>query len=210
MLCALDDDCAYDETTVTISCGGHSFTAKGRRITQMGWRRIWHSFRGSLGGRLAEEEETELPAFPDDVAEGMECPFPRAEVCEGRTTPPAHYTEGTILHAMETAGVQDMPGDAERKGIGTPATRASILEKLIETRLIERIGDRRKKVLMPTAKGKALTAILPEKLQSPLLTAEWEQRLKRIEHRVYRQERAAQGRGGAGAGADQCARRGEL
>ena len=182
MLCALDDDCAYDETTVTISCGGHSFTAKGRRITQMGWRRIWHSFRGSLGGRLAEEEETELPAFPDDVAEGMECPFPRAEVCEGRTTPPAHYTEGTILHAMETAGVQDMPGDAERKGIGTPATRASILEKLIETRLIERIGDRRKKVLMPTAKGKALTAILPEKLQSPLLTAEWEQRLKRIEH----------------------------
>ena len=100
MLCALDDDCAYDETTVTISCGGHSFTAKGRRITQMGWRRIWHSFRGSLGGRLAEEEETELPAFPDDVAEGMECPFPRAEVCEGRTTPPAHYTEGTILHAI--------------------------------------------------------------------------------------------------------------
>lgn len=181
MLCALDDDCAYDETTVTISCGGHSFTAKGRRITQMGWRRIWHSFCGSLGGRLAEEEETELPALPDDVTEGMECPFPRAEVCEGRTTPPAHYTEGAILHAMETAGVQDMPEDAERKGIGTPATRASILEKLIETRLIERIGDRRKKVLVPTAKGKALTAILPEKLQSPLLTAEWEQRLKRIE-----------------------------
>ena len=181
MLCALDDDCAYDETTVTISCGGHSFTAKGRRITQMGWRRIWHSFRGSLGGRLAEEEETDLPALPDDVTEGMECPFPKAEVCEGRTTPPVHYTEGAILHAMETAGRQDMPGDAERKGIGTPATRASILEKLIETRLIERIGDRRKKVLVPTAKGKALTAILPEKLQSPLLTAEWEQRLKRIE-----------------------------
>ena len=111
---------------------------------------------------------------------------------------------------MESAGAKDMPEDTERKGIGTPATRASILEKLIETRLIERIGDRRKKVLMPTAKGKALTAILPEKLQSPLLTAEWEQRLKRIEHRVYRQERAAQGRGGAGAGADQCARRGEL
>ena len=181
MLCALDDACVYDETAVTISCGGHSFTAKGKRITAMGWRRIWHSFRGSLGGRLAEEEETELPVLPDDVTEGMECPFPSAKVCEGRTTPPAHYTEGTILHAMETAGVQDMHGDAERKGIGTPATRASILEKMIETRLIERIGDRRKKVLVPTAKGKALTAILPEKLQSPLLTAEWEQRLKRIE-----------------------------
>lgn len=181
MLCALDDNCEYDETTVTISCGGHSFTAKGKRITTMGWQRIWHSFRGSLGGRLAEETQDGLPAIPDDVTEGMAYSFHKTEVCEGHTTPPARYTEGSILHAMETAGVQDMPENAEHKGIGTPATRASILEKLIETKLIERIGNRRRKFLVPTAKGKALTAILPEKLRSPLLTAEWEQRLKRIE-----------------------------
>ena len=85
------------------------------------------------------------------------------------------------MHAMETAGKEDIPEDAEHKGIGTPATRASILEKLIETRLIERVGDRRRKVLLPTAKGKALAAVLPEALCSALLTAQWEQRLKDIE-----------------------------
>ena len=82
---------------------------------------------------------------------------------------------------METVGKEDIPEDAEHKGIGTPATRASILEKLIETRLIERVGDRRRKVLLPTAKGKALAALLPETLCSALLTAQWEQRLKDIE-----------------------------
>lgn len=89
---------------------------------------------------------------------------------------------------METAGAEDMPEDAEHKGIGTPATRAAILEKLLETKLVERTGDRRKRILIPTAKGKALTAILPEKLLSPQLTAEWEQRLKRIEKGEERPE----------------------
>ena len=74
-----------------------------------------------------------------------------------------------------------MPDDAEHKGIGTPATRAAILEKLLETKLVERTGDRRKRILTPTAKGKALASVLPEKLMSAQLTAEWEQRLKRIE-----------------------------
>ena len=91
-------------------------------------------------------------------------------------------TENTILHDMETAGVKDMPEDAERKGIGTPATRAAILEKLIETGLIERKGDRKQKVLVPTQMGMALASVLPEDLLSPKLTADWENRLKRIEH----------------------------
>ena len=108
--------------------------------------------------------------------------FPRAELTEGKTTPPAHHTEDTILHAMETAGVEDMPEDAEHKGIGTPATRASILEKLLETKLVERTGDRRKRVLIPTAKGKALASVLPARLCSAQLTADWEQRLKHIEN----------------------------
>ena len=83
---------------------------------------------------------------------------------------------------MEKAGAEDMPEDAEHKGIGTPATRAAILEKLLETKLVERVGDKRKKVLIPTAKGRALASVLPEKLCSAKLTAEWEQRLKQIEH----------------------------
>jgi DNA topoisomerase-3 len=78
---------------------------------------------------------------------------------------------------METAGVDDMPEDSEHKGIGTPATRATILEKLLETKLVERTGERRKRVLIPTTKGKALASVLPERLCSPQLTADWEQRL---------------------------------
>lgn len=120
-------------------------------------------------------------SLPDDLKEGDEIALPRAELAEGKTTPPAHHTEDTILHAMETAGADDMPDDAEHKGIGTPATRAAILEKLLETKLVERTGDRRKRILTPTAKGKALASVLPEKLMSAQLTAEWEQRLKRIE-----------------------------
>ena len=89
---------------------------------------------------------------------------------------------------METAGAADIPENAERKGIGTPATRAAILEKLIETKLIERIGEKRKKVLVPTTKGKALAAVLPESLRSPLLTSAWEQRLQQIEQGVEKSE----------------------
>ena len=107
-----------------------------------------------------------------DLAEGAKLPILRVSIEEGKTTPPPHHTEGTaLLHAMETAGAADMPEAAERKGIGTPATRgAAILVKPIETKPIERVGGKRKKVLVPTTKGKALAAVLPESLRSPLLT----------------------------------------
>ena len=181
LLCALDDACIEEETVMHIECAGHDFTAKGKRMVQMGFKRFGSAFRGSLGNRLVEEREEHPLPLPEGIGEGYECPFPKASISEGQTTPPAHHTEGTLLHAMETAGKEDIPEDAEHKGIGTPATRASILEKLIETRLIERVGDRRRKVLLPTAKGKALAAVLPETLCSALLTAQWEQRLKDIE-----------------------------
>lgn len=181
LLCAMDDPFVYDEITVVVSCGGTDFKMKGRKILQMGWKRIWEAFRGSLGGHAPEEEKEDVPSIPENLTEGTEFALPRPELAEGKTTPPAHHTEDTILHAMETAGEKDMPDDAEHKGIGTPATRASILEKLLETKLVERTGDRRKRILVPTAKGKALMAVLPEKLRSAQMTAEWEQRLKRIE-----------------------------
>ena len=181
LLCAVSDPCLYDETVVTLRCGSHDFSAKGKQVRQIGWRAIWYTFRGSLLSRIAEAE-TESTAIPDGITEGLEMPFPGTEVCEGKTTPPARYSENTILHDMETAGVKDMPEDAERKGIGTPATRAAILEKLIETGLIERKGDRKQKVLVPTQMGMALASVLPEDLLSPKLTADWENRLKRIEH----------------------------
>ena len=181
LLCAMDEPFVVDETTVTVACAGREFKLKGKKILQTGWQRIWQAFRGSIGRRAPDEDDEKTPSLPDDLKEGDEIALPRAELAEGKTTPPAHHTEDTILHAMETAGADDMPDDAEHKGIGTPATRAAILEKLLETKLVERTGDRRKRILTPTAKGKALASVLPEKLMSAQLTAEWEQRLKRIE-----------------------------
>ena len=189
LLCAMDLPFSCDETLAVLECAGSSFRLKGKTVIQMGWQRIWQAFRGSAGGRIVEEPSEHVRKLPDAIKEGLEYPFVKAELEEGRTTPPAHHTEDTLLHAMEKAGAEDMPDDAEHKGIGTPATRAAILEKLLETKLVERVGDKRKKVLIPTAKGRALASVLPEKLCSARLTAEWEQRLKRIEHG---EEQAAQ------------------
>ena len=185
LLCALGQPCVREETTVTVECAGSEFQMKTRKMVEPGWQRIWQAFRENIGNRVPRENEPDEDVREMDLPgwrEGDEVPFPRAELTEGKTTPPAHHTEDTILHAMETAGVEDMPEDAEHKGIGTPATRASILEKLLETKLVERTGDRRKRVLIPTAKGKALASVLPARLCSAQLTADWEQRLKRIEN----------------------------
>ncbi len=181
LICAIDEPCVYEETTAVITCAGHEFRSTGKTILQMGWKRIWQAFLGSIGSRAQEKGTDEAHQLPEYLAEGTEFPFPNASLAEGKTSPPSHHTEDTILHAMETAGMEDMPEDAEHKGIGTPATRAAILEKLLETKLVERAGDRRKRILVPTAKGKALASVLPEKLCSARLTAEWEQRLKQIE-----------------------------
>jgi len=96
--------------------------------------------------------------------------------------PPKHYTEDTLLSAMETAGAKEMPDDAERKGLGTPATRAAILEKLVTTGFVERKRAKKTVNLIPSQIGMSLVTVLPEQLQSPLLTAEWENRLKQVEH----------------------------
>ena len=188
LLCAMDEPYICDETTVVLECAGTKFRLKGRKVEQMGWQRFWQAFRGSLGSHIPEEDGETVPPISRELKEGDEIALPRAEVTEGKTTPPSRHTEDTILHAMETAGAEEMPDDAEHKGIGTPATRAAILEKLLETRLAERVGEGRKRVLVPTAKGKALASVLPARLCSAQLTADWEQRLKRIEKG---QERAA-------------------
>ena len=157
----------YAETAVTVECGGHSFTTKGKMVLDVGWK--------------AYAEPTKDAALPDDLAQGQTLAVDAAQVKEGQTSPPKHYTEDTILASMESAGAEDMPEDAERKGIGTPATRAAILEKLVATGLVERKKARKITSLMPTQAGSSLVAVLPEALQSPLLTADWEQRLGQVE-----------------------------
>ena len=180
LICAVSDPCVYEDKTISVSCEDTVFTAKARNILQIGWKAVWNTYRGSIGNAGESEEEKVLP-FPEDLTEGSVLRNVRATVREGVTTPPRHYTEASILAAMESAGNTDMPEDAERKGIGTPATRAGILEKLVSEGLIERKGSGKAKALIPTEKGASLIAVLPEQLQSPLLTAEWEQKLKQIE-----------------------------
>ena len=166
------------ETTVALDCSGQQFTAKGKMVLQSGWKSVDEYFRGTITTRKMEKKiEAPLPRLEKD--QRFDSVTVRLE--EGKTTPPKLFTEDTLLSAMENAGLEDLPEDAERKGLGTPATRAGILEKLIKTELVERRGDKKLKTLQPTHKGVALATILPEQIKSPQMTAEWEEKLKRIE-----------------------------
>ena len=166
VLIAVSGEYGCADTVAEITCGGYVFTAKGKTVLDAGWRVY-----------LDKPEDKPLP----DLVEGAALPAPAGEVTEGKTKPPAAYSEDTLLHAMETAGGQDMPEDAERKGIGTPATRAAMIEKLVAGGFVERKKGRKTVSLVPVQAGVSLVTILPEQLQSPLLTAEWEHKLGRIE-----------------------------
>ena len=180
LICSVSDPYEYDETAVTVTCAGYTFTARGNHPVHMSWKAIDTAYRASLGSRAAQEKEEPVVELPE-LTVGQELKPVNALVKEGETTPPRRYTEDTLLSAMEHAGAADMPDDAERKGLGTPATRAGILEKLVEGKLMERSGRGKVKALVPTEKGMALAKVIPEVIQSPIMTAEWEQRLKRIE-----------------------------
>ena len=173
LLCASANPYEYEAVTANFDCGGHTFTAKGRRILSEGWREIERIFRSSL---KEKPEDTEsggvLPAF----TEGQTFRDVAVSVTEHFTSPPKPYTEDTLLLAMENAGKDDIPDEAERKGLGTPATRAAIIEKLVAAGFVERRGRN----LIPTKAGINLVTVLPEPLTSPMLTAEWEQKLTEI------------------------------
>ena len=167
LLCAVSETFRYTETVVTFVCGEHEFTAKGKTILQRGWKSYL--------------EQESIDKFLPDFSEGESVTVKEISIKNGKTTPPKRHTEDTVLSAMETAGKDDMPDDAERNGIGTPATRAAILEKLIAEGFVERKKHGKTTSLIPTHAGISLITVLPEQLQSPLLTAEWEYRLKQIE-----------------------------
>ena len=191
------------ETEARLDCGGNAFSAKGKTILHMGWRAYTEK---------GKQDNTTLP----ELSEGQTLPVSSCAVREGKTTPPKHFTEDTLLSAMETAGANyrvptksndfvgkggaaervsfspqggnkryaacdDAPEAAERRGLGTPATRAAVIEKLVATGFAERKKAKKSVRLVPTEAGVSLITVLPEQLQSPLLTAEWEHRLKEIE-----------------------------
>ncbi len=163
----------YETMTAVFSCAGNEFTAKGKTVLVPGWKEIDHRFCSTM--KADGEEETETLNTLPELAEGQSFSV-IADVSEHFTSPPKAYTEDTLLSAMERAGAEDMPENAERKGLGTPATRAAILEKLVQMGFVQRKG----KQLVPTKDGINLAVVLPESLTSPALTAEWENRLTEI------------------------------
>ena len=173
LLCAVAAPHEYETVTAVFSCAGNEFTAKGKTVLVPGWKEIDQRFRSTM--KADGEEETEPLNTLPELAEGQSFSV-TADISEHFTSPPKAYTEDTLLSAMEQAGAEDMPEDAERKGLGTPATRAAILEKLVQMGFVQRKG----KQLVPTKDGINLAVVLPESLTSPALTAEWENRLTEI------------------------------
>ena len=173
LLCATGEKHTYAETQITLSCEGYAFKTKGKTVVQNGWKAIEELFKASLKTKEKDDPAKSLPEVHEgDVLDGVS-----ASVTEHFTTPPKQYTEDTLLSAMETAGNDQFDDDTEKKGLGTPATRAGIIEKLVKSGFAERKG----KSLIPTKDGCNLVCVLPEQITSPAMTAEWENTLMEIE-----------------------------
>ena len=173
LICATGEKHIYDETTLTVSCEGSLFTAKGKTVVQDGWKGIEQRFKATLKNKEKEEPEAVLP----EVTEGDILQNVVSSVSEHFTSPPKAFTEDTLLSAMESAGNEAFDDETEKKGLGTPATRAGIIEKLVKGGFAERKG----KSLIPTKDGLNLVCVLPEQITSPAMTAEWENTLMQIE-----------------------------
>lgn len=174
LLCAVGEPHAYGETAVTVECGGAAFIAKGRTVTAAGWKGTEKVFFSTL----KQKTEDPAPALPA-LTEGQRLEDADAILKQGTTSPPLRFTEDTLLSAMEHASAEDFAAleSVERAGLGTPATRAATIEKLVRSGFVER----RKKQLVPTEKGLALSWAMPDQLKSAKLTAEWEELLGMVE-----------------------------
>ena len=173
LLSATGEKHIYDETSVTLTCEGYEFKAKGKTVMQDGWKAIEHRFKETLKSKEKDEPERSLPSLNEkDILSSVVSSF-----TEHYTSPPKPYTEDSLLSAMETAGNDAFDDDTEKKGLGTPATRAGIIEKLVKGGFVERKG----KSLVPTKDGNNLVCVLPEQITSPSMTAEWENTLMQIE-----------------------------
>ena len=167
----------FEAVTAVFECAGQSFTARGKTVLSDGWKEIDRRYRAALKNKPETDDadsdtEKTLPPF----TEGQTFENPTAKVTEHDTTPPKPHNEASLLSAMERAGNGDTDPDAERRGLGTPATRAAVIEKLVKGGFVERKG----KQLLPTKDGINLVCVLPDTLTSPQLTAEWENNLTQI------------------------------
>ena len=189
LLSSVGDPAEITEYVLEAECAGEVFKAKSKCITSLGW----HLLEDWILGKKQDEDSGKkddggshgileiLEADASLLAEGRELPARDPKVKEGKTTPKKRFTEDSLLSAMESAGAKDMPDEVERKGLGTPATRAGVIEKLVRIGFVERQGNKKTKYLVPTEKGTSLITVMPEQIQSASMTAEWEQKLLEVE-----------------------------
>ena len=178
LLFAAAEPHTYEVVTAVFQCAGGEFTAKGKTVLCMGWKELERRYRATLKKKPdTDGEENALALDAPPFAEGQSFDRPAVKVTAHDTTPPKQHTEASLLSAMERAGNEDTDPDAERRGLGTPATRAAVIEKLVKSGFVER----KKKQLLPTEKGLALSWAMPDQLKSAKLTAEWEDRLGAVE-----------------------------
>ncbi|MBB2181756.1 DNA topoisomerase 3 [Lachnospiraceae bacterium MD1] len=189
---ALGDAAVRSETELGFTCADTVFRAKAKVLKEKGWRDIQDWIMGGNAERADSENDEEeqngnadILAYITALTKGNSYPLQDPKLEEGRTTPKKHFTEDSLLSAMERAGAEEMPEEVERKGIGTSATRAATIEKLVRIGFVERKGNKKTKYLIPTHKGVALITVMPEQIQSPSMTAEWEQKLLDVERGSY-------------------------
>ena len=189
LLSALGDPAVRYEVDVEFTCADTVFKAKSKNIREKGWRDIQDWIMGSSTDSENEKEDksenADMLARIAVLTNGKSYPVQNPKMEEGQTAPKKHFTEDSLLSAMERAGADEMPDEAERKGIGTSATRAATIEKLVRIGFVERKGNKKTKYLIPTHKGTALITVMPEQIQSPSMTAEWEQKLLDVEKGSY-------------------------
>ncbi|MFQ7166534.1 MAG: DNA topoisomerase 3 [Acutalibacteraceae bacterium] len=177
LLFAAAETHTYEAVTAVFSCADTEFTAKGKTLLCAGWKELERRYRATLKSKPDPEDEGEgMELDAPTFAEGQTFERPAARVTAHDTTPPKPHNEATLLSAMERAGNEDTDPDAERRGLGTPATRAAVIEKLVKSGFVQRKG----KQLLPTKDGNNLVCVLPDSLTSPQLTAEWENALTQI------------------------------
>ena len=174
---AVSEAAVFEETEVSAECAEHLFGAKGKKVIEPGFQKILKAFQENARKTEETGEKEEKVSIPENISDGMEIAGRTPEKRKRFTAPPKPYSEDTLLSAMETAGNHSFDVETEKKGLGTPATRAGIIEKLVSSGYAVRKG----KQLLPTKEGIALISVLPEELKSAVLTAEWENELLRME-----------------------------
>ncbi|MBT9714444.1 DNA topoisomerase III [Anaerobutyricum hallii] len=174
---ATGEEYLYEQTDITVKCQEQDFKARGKIPVQMGFKKVEKAFKQLCVKTEPVEEKEKETSIPAGYEEGMRL-FPvKAEKTTHYTSPPKPFNEDTLLAAMETAGNKEFDSETEKKGLGTPATRASIIEKLVSSGYAQRKG----KQILPSTEGKELVKVMPEYLKSAVMTAEWENQLLMME-----------------------------